>query len=198
MRHSPLAVLLAAAALLPGLASLSAQGVRSDPTGFHAAGYLQGAGIMFEDDDEAESGGGVGLALGWGLNRTVTLYAEAAGAQVEMQDFDDTYTLAHVDLGARFHFRGPEAKALPYLTVGLTGRAAELELLGNPFTITGAGVSFGGGVLVFLSRKAALDLGVKWTAGSFKEAEYLGEKADIDMAATSARVSIGLAWWAGR
>lgn len=202
MKHTHLAALLAAAALLPGPASLAAQAtpfpVRSDPTGFHLAGYLSGAGIVYEDGDEAESGGGGALALGWGVSRAVTLYLEGAGARVQMTDLDDTYTLAHFDVGARIHFRGPEAQALPYLTVGYSGRAASLDLYGDPFTISGAGPSFGGGVLVFFSPSAALDLGLKWTVGTFTEAEYQGESADIDVSATSARFNVGLAWWAGR
>jgi len=202
MDHRSLAGLLAAAALLAGPVALVAQAppspVRSDPTGFHLAGYLGGAGIVFEDDDEAEAGAGGALALGFGLNRTVTLYLEGAGASVEMADVSDTYILAHFDLGARLHFRGPEATVLPYVTVAYSGRAAQLDLDGDPFTIAGAGPSFGGGLLVFLSRSAALDFGVKWTVGSFTEAEYLGAKEEIDLSATSARVSVGVGWWAGR
>ncbi len=202
MRNTHLAALLAAAALLPGPAFLAAQAppspIRSDPTGFHVAGYVHGAGIVYEDDDEPESGAGVSLALGWGVSRTVTLYLEGAGASVQMADLDDTYTLAHFDLGARIHFRGPQAKALPYLTFGYSGRAAALDLDGDPFTISGAGPSFGGGVLVFLSPRAALDFGLEWTMGKFTEAEYQGETADIDISATSARFNVGLAWWAGR
>ncbi|MHB1191962.1 MAG: outer membrane beta-barrel protein [Longimicrobiales bacterium] len=202
MHRVRLAALLVAAALLPAPAALAAQAsalpVRSDPTGFHLAAHLAGAAIAYEGDGEAESGGGAGLALGWGVNRTVTLFLEAAGANVEMAEFDDTYTLAHVDLGVRLNFRGPQARALPYLTLAYSGRAAELDLDGDPFTITGAAPSFGGGVLVFLSRSAALDVGLRWTVGSFSEAEYQGEKADIDIAATSARFDLGIAWWAGR
>lgn len=60
MRHPSLAALLAAAALRPGPAFLAAQAspspIRSDPTGFHFAGQLHGAGITTEDDDEVESG----------------------------------------------------------------------------------------------------------------------------------------------
>lgn len=202
MKHTHLAALLAAAALLPGPASLAAQAtpfpVQSDPTGFHVAGYVSGAGIVYEDADEAESGAGGALALGWGVSRTVTLYLQGAGANVQMKDLDDTYTLAHFDLGARIHFRGPEATALPYLTVGYSGRAAALDLDGDPVTISGAGPSFGGGVLVFLRPSTALDIGVTWNTGTFTEAEYQGETADIDISATSARFNVGLAWWAGR
>lgn len=48
---------------------------------------------------------------------------------------------------------------------------------------------------MFLCRSVALDLGVLWTLGSFTEAEYRGT---VDVSATSARVDLGVSWWAGR
>lgn len=202
MRHPSLAALLAAAALLPGPAHLAAQApplpIRSDPSGFHFAGHVHGAGMTTEDDDEVESGPGLALALGWGFNRSLTLYIEAAAANVAMADFDDSYTLAHVDLGARFHFGDSASSVLPYIAVAYTGRAAVADVLGYDLTMSGAGLSFGGGVLIFASRRAAVDLGVKWTVGTFTEVEYRGARESLDMDATSARVNVGVAWWAGR
>ncbi|MDP2955171.1 MAG: hypothetical protein Q8N53_02015 [Longimicrobiales bacterium] len=105
MRHALLAALFASAALLllsPPEAAAQARSW-SDPTGFHVGVKIDGAAITYEDDDEAESGTGGALSLGWGLNNLVTLYLEGAGATVETLDGLDTYTLAHVDLGARFN-----------------------------------------------------------------------------------------------
>lgn len=202
MRHPSLAALLAAATLLPGPTPLAAQAppspIRSDPTGFHFAGQLQGAGITTEDDDEVESGPGLALALGWGVNRTLTLYVEAAGANVAMAGFDDTYTLAHVDLGARMHFGQSTSSARPYLAVAYSGRAAVMDVLGHDLTMSGTGLTFGGGVLLFASRRAAVDLGVRWTVSTFTEVEYRGDRESLDLEATSARLNVGVAWWAGR
>ena len=80
---------------------------RSDPTGFHLAGFLNGSALQVDGEDVTESGPGAGLAVGYGFSRTVTLYLEAAGASVQMADLDDTYALAHVDLGIRLNLRGP-------------------------------------------------------------------------------------------
>lgn len=202
MRNTHLAALLAAAALLTGPTLVAAQApptpMKSNPTGFHVAGYVNGSGIVYEGDSDAESGPGAGLALGWGVSRTITLFARGSGANISMVDFSDTYTLAHFDLGARFNLRGPEARVLPYLTAAVSGRSAGLDIAGDLFTITGVGPSFGGGLAVFMSPSAALDLGVLWTAGSFTEAEYRGMKETVDLSATSARVSVGVSWWAGR
>ena len=196
MSISRLVTALAVTALILGPARLAAQ--QSDPTGVHLAGALSGAGIVYEGDDEAESGGGASLRLGWGFNRTVTVFAEAAGARVEMIDFSDTYALAHFDLGVRLNFRGPQAKALPYAVLAVSGRSAGIDLGGDVLTITGAGPTFGGGVAIFFNENVALDLGLKWTTGEFTEAEFMGDKDTIDISATSARFDVGVSWWAGR
>ena len=183
--------------VLPSIAAAQDAPVRSDPTGFHLAGFLNGSALQVDGEDVTESGPGAGLAVGYGLSRTVTLYLEAAGASVQMADLDDTYALAHVDLGIRLNLRGPQARTLPYVSLAYSGRAAAIDLYGDPFTITGTGPTLGGGVAIFLRRSTALDLGLRWTAGSFTEAEYQGIRETIDMGATSARFDVGVNWWAG-
>ena len=200
MQSAPLPTLLAATSLLlfPVLlaAQVPAATVRSDPTGFHLAGHLTGAAIVFEDDP-AESGAGGGLTLGWGVSRLVTIFVQGSGASIDTEDGNDTYTLAHFDLGARFNFRGPQARALPYLAVAYSGRSAGIDLDGDLFTITGAGPSFGGGLALFFTPAVALDLGLLWTTGSFTEAEFQGQKETVDVSAVSTRFDLGLAWWVG-
>ena len=177
--------------------SVQAQ-VASNPTGFHLGARLNGSAIQYENDDDTESGGGLGLALGYGFNRTVTLYAEGVGASVQMVDLSDTYTLAHFDLGVRLNLGGEARSTLGFVSLGLSGRAAGLDLQGDPFTIVGAGFTVGGGVAFFLNPSASIDLGLKWTGGSFTEAEYRGRTESIDVSATSARFDVGFSWWAGR
>ena len=176
--------------------SIHAQ-VSSDPTGFHLGARLNGSAIQYENDNETESGGGLGLAIGYGFNRTVTLYAEGAGATVDMIGANDTYTLAHFDLGLRLNLGGEARSTLGFVSLGLSGRAAVLDLQGDPFSIAGGGLTVGGGVAFFLNPSASIDLGFKWTGGSFTEAEYRGLTETIDVSATSARFDVGFSWWAG-
>ena len=183
--------------LLWSAPGLEAQ-VASDPTGFHLGARLNGSAIQYENDNDTESGGGLGLALGYGFNRTVTLYAEGVGANVQTLDANDTYTLAHVDLGVRLNLGGEARSTLGFVSLGLSGWAAGMDLQGDVFSIAGAGVTLGGGVAFFLNPSASIDLGFKWTGGSFTEAEYQGLKETIDVSATSARFDIGFSWWAGR
>lgn len=199
MRKALLAALFASAALMLQSPPEAAAQARSwsDPTGFHVGLNFDGAAITYEDDDVAETGTGGGLNLGWGLNNLLTLYLEGAGATVETQDGLDTYTLAHFDLGARFNFLSAEKKFRPYAVVGYSGIAAGMQIGGDLFTISGAGPSFGGGIAYFVSRKFAVDFGMKWTNGTFTEAEYRGDKETIDVSAASARASLGVSFWNG-
>jgi len=197
MRHTLFAALLASAALLLVPPTASAQW-RSEPTGFHAAAFLNGSAITYEDDDEAESGGGVGFVLGWGLGNLVTLYLEGVAADVEFLSGGGTYTLTHADLGARFNFRSMAKRWRPYAKAAVTGLYAETDILGNDiFSISGAGVTVGGGIAYFISRKFAVDAGLEFTGGSFSEAELAGLKNDIDVSATSTRFNLGMSFWNG-
>jgi len=191
----PLLLTLTSLLLVP---SDSAAQEKSNPTGFHLGARLNGSSIKFEGDNTKESGGGGGLAIGYGINRKVTLYAEGVGASVEMADFNESYTLAHFDLGVRLNFGGVARSTLGFVNLALTGRAAAIDLLGSPFSISGAGLTVGGGVAFFLDPSTSIDLGLKWTGGTFTEAEYRGVTETIDVSATSARFDIGLSWWAGR
>lgn len=198
MRTAP-AVVFATLALVSLPPALHAQATwRSEATGFHVAAYGNGSAIVYEDQSDAETGSGAGIALGYGLSQLVTLYAEVTGASVDMLALNASYTLAHVDLGARFNFGGRGSRLRPYAQAALTGVGAGLDIAGDAFTITGSGLTVGGGVAFFLLRQLALDAGVKWTFGSFDQAEYRGAKQDIDVSATSSRFNIGVAWWMGR
>lgn len=84
-----------------------------------------------------------------------------------------------------------------------TGRGLSLGWgLNNLLTLypqgAGASPSFGGGIAYFVSRKVAVDFGLKWANGTFTEAEYQGDKETIDVSATSARASLGVSFWNGR
>lgn len=198
MRRTFLAALLASAVLVLVLPARASAQWRSDPTGFHAGLYLNGSAITYEDDDEAESGGGLGFGLGWGISNLVTLYLGGAGADVEFLDGTGSYTLTHGDLGARFNFRSRAKRWRPYAQAAVTGWIAEAEMLGTDvFSISGAGFTVGGGIAYFFSRKFAVDAGIDFTAGSFSEAKLGNMKSDIDISASSTRFNLGVSFWNG-
>lgn len=190
------------AALLLGVAGgadaqNSSDWIRSTTEGFHLAGYLNGSAIEYRGDGEIESGPGFGLGLGYGVSRLVTLYVDVAAADVQLASGTGSYVLAHADVGAQFTFGGPQRSVLGYLTTGFNGRATNTSVNGSSLVMHGGGLSLGGGLLVFLSRTAALDFGLRWSAGSFSEAKYRGTSESIDVGASSARLNVGLSWWGG-
>lgn len=200
MRKTLTVALLASAAFaLTAPDGADAQARRwSDPTGFHVGFNLNGAALAFEGGGDAETGGGAGLVLGWGFNNLLTLYLEMSGAELDLLDGSDTYTLAHADLGVRFNFLDAGKRWRPYALVGFGARSAGMDIGGDLFTISGSSLNLGGGVAFFISRKVSADVGVKWNAGDFTEAEYRGTTVSIEESAVSSRFSLGMNYWHGR
>lgn len=199
MRKTLVPALLTTAALLLAFGADADAQARtwSDPTGFHAALNFNGAAMVFDDSDDAESGTGGGLVLGWGFNNLLTLYLEMAGAELDLLDGSDTYSLVHADLGVRFNILDAGKRWRPYALVGFGARGAGLDIGGDLFTITGTSLNFGGGIAYFFSRKVSADVGIKWNVGTFTEAEYRGNTVTIDEGAVSSRFSLGVNYWHG-
>ena len=86
---------------------------RSKVEGLTIGVYLNGTALQVEDSEDVESGGGLSLRLGYGLNDNAMIYVAGTGAAVEHADFDDTYTLGHFDLGGRYLFGGSVARRVP-------------------------------------------------------------------------------------
>lgn len=176
--------------------------------------HLNGSAISFEDQDETasnrkkerDSGGGAGLQLGWGFTKWFMLYGGVDAAKVEIDgvtglDDDDNggdYTLIHGDLGARFSFPSPNHGFAPYMNAALTTRVATAEVLGEDVSISGNGVTVGGGFMYFFNPKWALDFGLQFSTGKFSEVEVGGIKLDLDELGAdlentnSARVNVGV------
>ena len=174
--------------------------------------HLNGSSIAFEDEDvpnakkERDSGAGAGAQVGWGFTKWFMLYAGADAAKIEIKgvtglDDDDIggdYTLIHGDIGARFSFPSPNHGFAPYVNVALTTRVATAEIQNEDVSLSGNGVSFGGGLMYFFNPKIALDLGLQVSTGKFTEIEAGGVKLDLDELGVdlkntnSARVNIGV------
>lgn len=165
-------------------------GARSNTRGLHLGASLNGSAQQVDGAD-TESGGGIGLRLGYGFSPLVTLYIASEGAWFSEHE----YALGHGDLGLRFNFASADNKLRPYLDVAASGRAMQDEI----YQISGFGGTLGGGLQYFLSTPLALDLGLKWTFGSYttvKERDSgTSVSADDGIDASSARFNIGLSWY---
>ncbi|MEZ4416003.1 MAG: outer membrane beta-barrel protein [Gemmatimonadota bacterium] len=194
-----LATLTAASALLN---DLSAQ--NSTTRGFNFGFALEGAGLTVEGGDQA-NGGGAGLRIGYGMNRIVTFFVGADGTAFNVEDPDapnGDWTMAHVDLGARFHFANALRSWVPYLEGAFTARAVRLNdamIGGNnvgDLSFNGGAFTVGGGLSVYFSQTFALDLELMGSGGDFTSITVDAGTINIpDIQATSGRFRIGLLWW---
>jgi Outer membrane protein beta-barrel domain len=142
-----------------------------------------------------ESGGGGSLTLGWGFSPRWSIYGEMSGADMKA-DGGGTYGLAHVDLGARVHFRAGPNTVVPFLQFGVTGRGMSQNYLGNDLRASGGGVSFGGGLNAHINPAMAFSTAVTWTVGKFSSYQVNGVSVgggSVD--ATSARLHLGLVFF---
>ena len=179
-------------------------GQKSTTRGLNLGVHLQAASLTLENG-ESDSGGGLGVRVGYGLNRIITLYFEADGVSVDSESSDviqATWALGHVDLGARFHFASTLRSWVPYLEVAVGGRSAsvkDVEANGvslPDFSRSGGAFSFGGGIYAYFKETLALDVGLKVSGGEFTEVRIgtlTQHNRDID--ATSTRFKLGIVWW---
>lgn len=196
-----LSALVAGALLSAG--SLAAQ---SDNSGFMANLHLVGTGLsLVGDGAEMENGGGVGLTLGYGFNERSALYLTVDAAAIEYDEDEDdaaqdAYGTGTVDLGVRMNFGNESLKLRPYVNAALTAFAVveEFEVAGDDVetSLSGGGLTVGGGLQYFFSPKLALDLGLQATQGAFTNVSVDDEDEDLEqgIAFTTSRVQLGLTW----
>lgn len=198
------AVVLFLAGTLAFTPSAIAQG-KSGTSGIFLGASLNGSAIKADDlNEDAESGGGLTLQLGYGFTKNFALFLEGTGSS--MQTEGSSWGLGHFDIGARYHFANPSRSVVPFLEAAFTGRAGVeddailIDDLGNPYTgnleISGTGFTFGGGLLFFLNQSVALNTGLKWTMGEFSTVKFGNVSVDgLEADATSARLNLGLTWF---
>ncbi|MGD2123060.1 MAG: outer membrane beta-barrel protein [Gemmatimonadota bacterium] len=179
-------------------------GQESTTRGLNLGFHLQAASLSVQDG-ESDGGAGAGFRIGYGINRIVTLYFELDGISVDSEgsdDFQGTWSLAHTDLGARFHFASTLRSWVPYLEVAVGGRAATVSNARSEGTevgdinFLGGSFSFGGGIYYYFTETFGLDVSLKLTGGEFDEVD-LGPILldDLDIDASSTRFKVGIVWW---
>ncbi|HSH76229.1 MAG TPA: hypothetical protein VLA09_11140, partial [Longimicrobiales bacterium] len=142
--------------------------------------------------------------LGYGFNRTVELFLQLDGAEFDVDDAEvrGRWTMAHVDLGVRFHFADPVRSWVPYLQAALGARAVAVD---NPVvqgqseadvSFSGGAFSLGGGIMFYFNRSLAADLQLLWTGGEFTEITVRNVTVSgLEIDAQSSRLNIGISWW---
>lgn len=195
-RHnSPIFSVLAAAGLTAVTAPFSAgdlEGQNPTPQGFHLGLHLNGSSLQFTDESTTETGGGLGLRLGWGITPNFTIFLGTDAASMEGGD----YTLGQGDLGVRYHFVSDTRRGAPYLNGSFSYWLAETFEFGPKFEVGGPAFTLGGGYLHFFSSSVAVDVGLRLGFGTFDEVRSENISIAVDQPARTARVNIGISWFA--
>ncbi|MEM8556231.1 MAG: outer membrane beta-barrel protein [Bacteroidota bacterium] len=158
-----------------------------------------GHGIAFNDAGD-DSGGSIGLRVGYGLSRRVTLYLGFEGGSLGgesrlpgMEAIDDS-GLAYLELGGRYHFR-PGHRFVPYADAALFVMGAGADLPGDDVTYAGAGLSAGAGALYFVTPRVALEGGATFSGGRLFERELDGRDDDIEIGMAGVRMHVGVTFY---
>jgi hypothetical protein len=195
-------VLLAALAAFFVAAPVHAQ--RSTTRGLNVGAHLGGASLKVEDGETRDDGAGGGIHVGYGFNRIVTLMLQIDGAGFMLDEgtIQGEWTMAHIDLGARFNFASTLRRWVPYLQASVTGRGVTVK---DPIvngreesdvTFGGGGFSGGGGLLVYLKETLALEAQLMITGGEFTEIKVNNVTVSgLEIDAASSRFNLGLSWW---
>lgn len=198
-RNIVLSALVAGAALSAG--TLGAQS--SSTSGFMLNAHLSGTGISGTvDASELQSGGGIGLAVGYGFNERVTLFLNVDGAVLEYVEGDQAdgddgkYNVSTADLGLRINFGSESRKLRPYLNTGFTGVVQSDEADGFESSVSGGGLLLGAGLQYFFTPSLAFDGALNLTTGSFTTFEINDEEADLDegVGFNHSRLQLGVTW----
>jgi opacity protein-like surface antigen len=185
--------LMALAILFTATTTLQAQNGDAktyETKGFYLNASLLGASwtvdnLSFDD----EYGGGAGLKLGYNFNKNLGLFTSLNAAL--MSPDEDEYVLAHLDIGLQGTLGSATSRVRPFLNVAASGMTAQ----DDETEINGAGLSVGGGVLLFLSESMALD--ISYTHGLIELSEFKmgSQTVDLDESATTMRLLIGLGFY---
>lgn len=180
--------------------------IQSRASGFYLGLGLEGNGIVTSPSGSAstsESGAGAGLVLGYGFNRTWSLYGDVSDASINAADGSGNYSLAHVDLGTRVHFRAGPNTVVPFLQFGVSGRGESQNVtdangVSHSVSASGAGVFLGGGAEFHFTPAMAFSAAATWSFGNFSNYQIDNQSVSGEsVSATSARVHLGLVWFPG-
>jgi len=176
---------------------------KSDTQGLFLNFHLNGTSWDLNDDSifgelPQQSGGGLGLAFGYGASQSVTVFMAFDGAQMGGGEETDDYTLVHFDIGAMVTFLGQSTRFRPFGKASFTARTAEFDVEQAGVSMFGAGFSAGGGLMVFLTPAFAITGDAQATWGSMTEITTGGIALDTSISARSGRLNAGLTWFPGR
>jgi hypothetical protein len=169
---------------------------RSRSKGFYMGLGAEANGLRVNQaGSSAQTGGGGGLVLGYGMSKRWSMYMDGSDAVMNGTG-GTTYNLAHADLGLRMHFRGGAHRLVPFLQFGATERRFSTTSSGTTLTGLGVGGFAGAGLNLFLKPSVAMSSAVNWSMGNFDNFQVDNlVVGNVSVQAMTARVHLGLVWF---
>jgi hypothetical protein len=168
---------------------------KSQSSGLFFGFGFEPSSISASQSDSIDAGAGAGFTLGYGINRRWALYGQLSTAEIDAGS-GETYSLLHLDAGARVHFRTGPNTVVPFFQLGLTERLVDQEVSGSAVRGSGLGVTFGGGLNVHLAPTLAASVAIDYTVGSLSHFAVDGIPiSGASVHAESARVYLGILWF---
>jgi hypothetical protein len=191
-------VALSAASAQAPTVQAASSAIRSHSSGFYVGlGYEGDGAEVIQAGAPVESGSGGGLVLGYGFTPKFSIYTESSGATMVAAD-GSAYTLAHLDIGMRRHFRTGSNVVVPFIQTGLSFRAAQQSLDIGTATGSGVGASFGVGMNAHFNPALAFSAAATWTYGYFGSYQVDGSATGGEgVDALTTRLHLGFIWFPG-
>jgi hypothetical protein len=148
-------------------------------------------------------GGGLGIMVGYDLNKSVTGFAsfDVARQGSGVNYMTGSFGLVHAELGVRANLSKANAQMLPYATAAIGRRAIGARVTDleddevYDLSLSGTMMSFGGGLQYTFSPKVSFDGGAEIGVGAFNHVDDNGDLYTINVnSSTSIRVRAGVVW----
>jgi len=165
-----------------------------DTNGLYLGASLLGTAWNTPDSDvDSESGGGIGLKLGYNFNTNIAAFFSVDGSVINPEQGED-YALAHADLGIEGRLGNYDGKLRPFARLSYLGMSAQSDENAGDFEINGTGIGLGGGLYYFATNNFALELGYTHSWVNINEVKVGSSSADVDEDARTGRLSLGASY----
>ena len=107
---------------------------------------------------------------------------------------DETYSLAHVDLGVRFTNKDVSERGALYGGAAVGGLASsyDAQTVSSDAILRGLSLTGEVGFMYFLVPRIAVDIGFNLTAGRYSTLDIEGRTESVELDTLSARINAGL------
>ncbi len=146
-----------------------------------------------------ENGGGGGIGFGYGITNGFSVFVNATGGTLKQTGTGDTYSLAHLDLGARMTLGSLVSPWKYIFDVTVSGISMENAFPKPEIELEGRMYSLGVGVQNFVKGPIALQAYLTAGWGIFNDYRIDGEEVDlttIDRSFRTSRFSLSIIWFA--